>query len=356
MSDPLSEWRPAVDREIERVLPRALTQEYLRSFFGEGRYEYDAEAIEDALSVPVWDLLDRGGKRWRAVVFLMLVDGFGADPDELLPYAVIPEILHNGTIIVDDVEDEAEMRRGEEAIHRRYGQDIALNAGNALYFIPLKILERDPGDLPPETRLAVYEMLTYELNRTHLGQGMDIRWHNDDAVDITEAEYMEMSACKTGCLGRIVGRLAALVTGQSDETERALAEFMETVCIAFQISDDVLDVEHSVDPESTGEFGKAVGNDIKEGKKTLMVVHTVRNASDEDAARLTEILAADDTTDEEALEAIDIMQQYGSVEYARERALALVEESLDALHEVPVDEETRAELAAFAEYVVERDV
>jgi len=354
MSDLLAGWRPAVDREIERVLPRDVSRDYLRSFFGDGSYEYDPEAIEAALSTPVWDLLDRGGKRWRAVVFLVLVEGLGADPEDLLPYAVIPEILHNGTIIVDDVEDGATMRRGEEAIHHRYGQDVALNAGNALYFVPLKIVERDPGDLDAETRLAVYEMLTYELNRTHLGQGMDIHWHNTDEVSMTEAEYMEMCACKTGCLGRIVGRLAALVTDQDDDVEAALADFMETVCIAFQIADDVLDVEHSLD--RAGDFGKAVGNDVKEGKKTLIALHAVRNADPADAERLEAILAADDVSDAEAMEAIDIMTAQGSVEYARERALELVDESIDYLDDVPVDDETAADLAAFAEYVVERDV
>ncbi|NNC24974.1 polyprenyl synthetase family protein, partial [Salinisphaera sp. USBA-960] len=75
--------------------------------------------------------------------------------------------------------------------------------------------------------------------------------------------------------------------------------FLETVCIAFQIADDILDVEHSLD--RAGDFGKAVGNDVKEGKKTLIAVHAVRNAAPEDAARLQEILAADDTTDAEAL-------------------------------------------------------
>ncbi|MFB6077384.1 MAG: polyprenyl synthetase family protein, partial [Halarchaeum sp.] len=340
MSDLLAGWRPAVDREIERVLPRDVSRDYLRSFFGDGRYEYDPEAIEAALSTPVWDLLDRGGKRWRAVVFLVLAEGLGADPEDLLPYAVIPEILHNGTIIVDDVEDGATMRRGEEAIHHRYGQDVALNAGNALYFVPLKIVERDPGDLDAETRLAVYEMLTYELNRTHLGQGMDIHWHNTDEVSMTEAEYMEMCACKTGCLGRIVGRLAALVTDQGDDVEAALADFMETVCIAFQIADDVLDVEHSLD--RAGDFGKAVGNDVKEGKKTLITLHAVRNADDEDAERLESILAADDVSDAEAMEAIDIMTAQGSVEYARRRALELVDESIGYLDGVPVDDETAA--------------
>ncbi|MFB6267622.1 MAG: polyprenyl synthetase family protein, partial [Halodesulfurarchaeum sp.] len=166
MREALSAWRPSIDREIERLLPRDLDDENVTDLFGPPRFTYDTAALDIALSKPVWDLLDRGGKRWRPVLFLLLVEGLGEDPEPFLPYAIIPEILHTGTIIVDDVEDEASLRRGEEAIHRRYGTDIALNAGNALYFIPLKIVSENPADLSAETRLDIYEMLTHELNRT----------------------------------------------------------------------------------------------------------------------------------------------------------------------------------------------
>ncbi|MFC7045178.1 polyprenyl synthetase family protein [Halobacteriaceae archaeon GCM10025711] len=354
MREELAEWRPVVDEAIERVLPRTVDDDYLEATFGPATYDYDAETIQRALADPIWDLLDRGGKRWRAVLFLVLVDGLGENPHEFLTYATIPEILHNGTIIVDDVEDGAELRRGEPALHHRYGVDVALNAGNALYFIPLKILSRNPADLSPERRLAAYEMLTHELNRTHLGQGMDICWHNDHDVAVTEAEYMEMSACKTGCLGRIVARLAAIVAGASETTERHLANFAERMSIAFQIGDDILDVEHSLD--QAGEFGKSFGNDIREGKKTLMVIHAVNEADDEQARRLQDILAADDNTDDEIWEALDILQETGSVTFARERALALAEEARDHLAEVDLDPDVAESVAEFTRFVVERDV
>jgi len=354
MRETLAEWRPAVDEEIARVLPREPEDDYFAEFFGDARYEYDAAAIRDALTDPVWDLLDRGGKRWRAVAFLRIVEGLGADPERFLPYATVPEILHNGTIIVDDVEDGATLRRGEEALHHRYGTDIALNAGNALYFVPLKIVSRNPAGLDAETQLSVYEMLTHELNRTHLGQGMDIRWHNDTGVNVTEAEYMEMCACKTGCLGRIVGRLAALVTDQPSDVEGAVADYMETLCIAFQIGDDILDIENSLD--RAGDFGKAFGNDIHEGKKTLMTVHAVQNASPQDAHRLEEILASDDTTDADVLEAIDIIRDTGSLDYARERALELAADAREHLDGVPLTPDARDDLTEFTRFVVERDV
>jgi len=353
MQDVLAEWRPVIDEAIEEVLPRVIEEAYLEGFFGEATYRYHDEAIQSALADPIWDLLDRGGKRWRAILFLILVDALGEDPDEFLQYACIPEILHNGTIIVDDVEDEAEMRRGEPALHHQHGADIALNAGNAMYFVPLKIIDRNRSDLDPRRRLDAYEMLTHELNRTHLGQGMDICWHNQKRVAIGEEQYYEMCACKTGCLARIVARLAAIVTDQPDPVERPLARYAEEMSIAFQIGDDILDIEHTLD--RAGDFGKAFGNDIREGKKTLMVIYTANTAPPEDVARLEEILWAEDNDEAEILEAIDIMQRAGAVEYARKRAEELSASAREHLDGLDLEPEPESQLREFARFVVERD-
>ena len=353
MHDVLAEWRPVVDEALAGILPRELDGAYLSEFFGEPTYRYDAEAVQRALADPIWDLLDRGGKRWRAVLFLLFVEAFGGDPEAYLEYACIPEIIHNGTIIVDDVEDGARLRRGEPALHRVYGTDVALNAGNAMYFVPLKIVGRNPGDLDASTRLRVYEMLMEELNRTHLGQGMDIVWHNRRAVETTEAEYLEMCACKTGCLGRIVARLAALVTGNEGD-EPHVARYAESMSVAFQIADDVLDVEHAA--EHGGDFGKDVGNDVREGKKTLMVIRAVRAADAGTIARLEGILAAEENTDEEVREAVEILRSTGAVESARETARELAAEARDHLDRAELDPEGAEQLAEFTRFVVEREV
>jgi len=354
MRETLAEWRPVVDDAIEEVLPRTVDEAYLEEYFGSASYRYDPHAIQTALSDPIWELLDRGGKRWRAVLFLVLVEAFGEDPEAYLPYATIPEILHNGTIIVDDVEDGAAMRRGEPALHHVFGQDVALNAGNAMYFIPLKIITHDPGDLDDGTRLRAYEMLMHELNRTHLGQGMDICWHNEREIRVDETEYLEMCACKTGCLGRIVARLAAIVTEQDESVESAVAAYAEKVSVAFQIGDDILDVEHSLG--EAGEFGKEFGNDVREGKKTLMAIHAIEHAPAAEAERLAEILAAAENTDEEVLEAIEILQSADSVAFARETALELAADARAQLDDLELSDGPEADLRAFTEFVVDRDV
>lgn len=354
MREVLEEWRPVVDREIERLLPRAIDEAYLSEFFGPASYEYDSDSLQHALSTPIWELLDRGGKRWRAIVFLLLIEGFGEDPHEYLPYACIPEILHNGTIIVDDVEDGATMRRGQPALHQLEGIDVALNAGNAMYFLPLKIITHNPADLSAETRLRAYEMLMHELNRTHLGQGMDICWHNEQSIDITEEEYLEMCACKTGCLGRIVAQLAAIVTGQDESVQQTAAKFAELMSVSFQISDDILDVETS--DEDGGEFGKRAGNDIREGKKTLMVIHAANHAPPEKVARMEEILWADDTAPEEIEMVVDLLYETGSVEYAREQARTISKNARENLALLDIEPDIDEQLAGFTQYVIDRNI
>ncbi len=354
MRDVLDEWRPAIDETIARVLPREVDEAYLSSYFGEPTYAYDAEAIQAGLADPVWELLDRGGKRWRSVLFLILIEAFGHDPHEYLTYASIPEILHTGTIIVDDVEDDAALRRGGPALHEVYGEDVALNAGNALYFIPLKLIDRNEADLPAERQLQAYEMLTYELNRTHLGQGMDIDWHNRRRTQVSEAEYLEMCACKTGCLARITGRLSAIVTEQSDAVEQTVATYTERMSIAFQIIDDVLDIEHSLG--EAGDFGKAFGNDIREGKTTLLVIHAMETADQDRAERLQQVLAMDEPSDEAVMDAIEILQDTGSIEYSRNRATELADEAEAAIAGLDLEPEPAETLEGFPRFMIDRRV
>ena len=354
MQEVLEEWRPVVDEMLEQLLPREVDDAYLTRYFGDASFQYDTRAIQRALADPVWDLLDRGGKRWRPIVSLLFMDGFGINPTAYVEYACIPEILHNGTIIVDDVEDGAEIRRGEPAIHHVYGIDVALNAGNALYFLPLKIVEHNPGNLDADRRLALYDMLMHELNRTHLGQGMDIHWHNKPNIDIKEEHYLEMCACKTGCLGRMTARIASIIADQPREVEAAAASYAEQMSVAFQIGDDVLDIRHTLN--QAGDFGKAFGNDIREGKKTLIVLHSMKHADAPQRNWLTDILSTKDNSREEIIEAIDILQSTDSLTYATEKAREFARQAQADIADIGLTKEREGELAAFADFVIDRDM
>jgi geranylgeranyl diphosphate synthase type I len=123
--------------------------------------------------------------------------------------------------------------------------------------------------------------------------------------------------------------------------------------VAFQIGDDILDIEHTLD--QAGDFGKEFGNDIREGKKTLMVIHTAKAASPDAVARLEEILWAEDNTEEEILEAIEIMQSVDAVDYARERAHDLSERARSHLDDLDLASEPETQLREFSRFVIERE-
>lgn len=163
-----------------------------------------------------------------------------------------------------------------------------------------------------------------------------------------------MCACKTGCLGRIVARLAAILTDQPADVEQALATYAELTAVAFQIGDDILDVENSLG--RAGDFGKEFGNDVREGKKTLLVIHALSESNPETADRLRDILSADTNTEDDILEALAILEETDSVEYARERALDIAATACAELDTLPLDDETDRKLREFTEFVIDRDV
>ena len=103
--DFLKKSKPEIDRTIEKYLPKEATQEWLEFAFGKPRYKFNTEAVQKSLVDPIWDFLERGGKRWRPVGFLLVVEAVGGDSKKLKDFVIIPEIIHNGTIMIDDVED-----------------------------------------------------------------------------------------------------------------------------------------------------------------------------------------------------------------------------------------------------------
>jgi len=345
--------KPEIDKIIEKYLPKKVTHEWLEFTFGKPRYKYNIEASQKALLDPIRDFLDRGGKRWRPVLFLLIAEAVGGDIEKLKEFVVIPEIIHNGTIMIDDVEDMGELRRGKPCTHKIYGEDIAINAGNFMYYDPLLAFAKNRDMFEPEILIRAYEVYVQEMVNLSFGQASDIYWHKGK-IRITEEEYMQMCAYKTGCLSRLSAKLAVILSGGNDEFVDKIGKVAETIGVAFQIQDDILDID--LKGEDREKFGKVFGNDIKEGKRTLMVIHTLENASEEDKKRLTEIL--DKHTDDmgEREEAISIIRKYGSIEYSKKRAKEIVESTWKEVE--PLLEENKAKnlLKEFVYYLIERDV
>jgi geranylgeranyl diphosphate synthase type I len=346
----LENLRPKIDRKIEEYLPRKVSKEWMEKVFGRGNYSL--KAIQKAILDPIWDFLDRGGKRWRPALFLLILEAFGKDSKKFFDFAIIPEIIHNGTLIIDDIQDQGELRRGKPCLHSIFGIDIALNAGNFLYFLPIYIFEKNKRRLEKEVYLKAIETYLEEMEKLHVGQGTDIFWHKGKQREISEKEYFQMCAFKTGCMSRLAAKLTAIFAKKKRDIVEKIGEFTQNIGIAFQIQDDVLDVELTGGERE--KFGKSFGNDIKEGKRSLMVIYALKKANKRDRERLIEILDKKEKKKKEILEAISILQKYNSIEYAKKKAEEIVRESWQKVDEIFNEGKAKRMLKELVQFLIER--
>ena len=343
-----------IDKVIEKYLPRKFAKDSILFQVIPPMYSYNLETMDKAIADPIWDMLDRGGKRWRPALFLLICKALGKNEDDYIDFAVIPEVIHNGTLVIDDIEDTSELRRGKPCTYKVYGLDISVNVGNAMYYMPLLSLMTKDVKLSAEVLCGVYEVYVQEMINLSLGQAMDIAWHRGlaNANNVTEADYLQMCAYKTGTLARMAAKMAAVISSAEKNLVEKLGRFAESIGVAFQMQDDILDL--------TGqEFAKkkgGVGQDITEGKRTLMVIYTLKNANELDRKRLVEIL--DMHTSDQALrdEAIAIMQKYKAIEYTAQTAQKMVIESWNEVNCLLPTPEAKEKLQAFSEFLIKRDM
>ncbi len=344
----LSEYARIVNDALRKYIPRRVDEAYLRSILGEAEYRYEVESLNKSIFEPFWDLVDRGGKRWRPALMLMVYEALGRDPREIAPLTVIPEAIHNGTLAVDDVEDGSEFRRGKPCIHRIYGEDVAINMGNTMYYLPLTVLEK--LGIPPEKKLKILDEYVETMLRLSLGQAMDIAWHRGLVEKVDEDQYLQMALLKTGALAGFAAKIAAIMAEASEEEAERVQRFAELVAVAFQIQDDILNLAGD-----EAKYGKEIGGDISEGKRTLMVIHALRHLPKAEAEKLRRILDMQTKDRGMILEAIQLIRKAGSIEYAKEVSRKLAERALRILHETLPEGAGRRKLEALAGFLITRE-
>jgi len=350
----LGKRRPEIDRVIEKYLPKKATKKWFDFTFGKPRYFYSQKAAQEVLIKPIQEFLSRGGKRWRPVLFLLVTEAIGGDLKKVKDFLIIPELCHEGSLCTDDVEDDSELRRGKPCLHRVFGTDVAINAGNFLYFLPLITLIKNKNKFKPEILNRAYEACIQEMINIHLGQGTDIYWHKGKAKKINQKEYLQMCAFKTGCLSRLAAKLAVILLEKDNQLAEKVGQMAEAIGVAFQIQDDILDL--TLQGKERKKFGKSFGNDIKEGKRTLIVIHALEKANQEDKKRLLEILNKHTDSLKERKEAIEIIKKYGSIEHARKVARKIIKNSWKDAEKLLPQSKAKAQLEEFVNYLIERRI
>lgn len=317
-----------MDKELEEraALVTAAIEELLPVKHPRGLYEASRH------------LVDSGGKRLRPSMLLLAAQAAGGEAQALAPAAVSIELVHNFTLIHDDIMDNADVRRGRPAVHKIWGQSGAILAGDTLYSKAFQVLGMTAAS--PERILAAMNMLSRTCTAICEGQWLDMEFESRERV--TEQEYMEMIEKKTGVLYGASAGMGAILVGASPEVVGAMDEFGRLTGMGFQLQDDVIDL---MTPARVS--GKRQGGDLIVGKKTLIMIHAFANDV------VVPVFGRKDASEEEISRSISILQESGSIDYARSRAEEMVvrgKRALDVLPSSPA-KETMLELA---DYMIRR--
>jgi len=342
---------PEIEKELENFIPRKPTKKWVENALGKTVFELDLNAYEKGVNEPIWELLDRGGKRFRPVMTCLVAEAVGGKYESALKLAPMVEIIHNGTLMQDDVEDDSQARRGKPCTHKVYGVDTAVNTGTIMYFWPMVKILTDEYKLGDKKRLQIYDIFLRELLRVCSGQAWDIAWHHGGFTP-NEAEYLNMCLSKTGVLTRFACQLGAISGGATKEQFSALGDFGQIVGVGFQIQDDILELTEDKFKEGKG----SIGGDIHEGKRTLIVIRTLEKANQKDRVRLIEILDSHTLDAKVIQEALDIINKYDGIEYAKKKAEELVLDAWNKADKVLKESNAKTLLKKFAEFLVDRKI
>ncbi|GII81352.1 geranylgeranyl pyrophosphate synthase [Sphaerisporangium rufum] len=281
-------------------------------------------------------LIEAGGKRFRAMLVLLAAQFGDPSAPGIVPGAVVIELTHLATLYHDDVMDEARVRRGSPSANARWDNTVAILTGDYLFAQASEIL----ADLGPE----LVRIQAQTFSRLVRGQIRETIGPRPGVDDITH--YIEVLADKTGSLIATSGRFGAMLAGAPVEITERLTSACEAIGVAWQLSDDLLDVA-----SSAGESGKTPGTDLREGIRTLPVLYVLASG-DEGDARLRELLAGP-VPDGQVAEAVELLRANPAMARARDELMAWVGRARADLSGLP-DIPARAALLALCDYVADR--
>jgi len=288
-----------------------------------------------------------GGKRLRPYLTIKSCEAAGGTANDALPLATATEILHNFTLIHDDVMDGDLLRRGKETVHVRFGEPMAILSGDLLFAkVYQLVIDHAPPKMTNEEVLEALGVLTDAAIQLCEGQALDVMF--PQVVGVTEEDYFSMVGGKTAALFRACAQLGAMAAGAPREVVDSLGEFAWNSGLAFQIVDDVLGVTAD---EST--LGKPRGSDIRERKKTLLLIHALRTAQGSDLETLKRLFDMESPSQEDVESIIDVMDRLGSIQYAKDKARHYLETALTKLGDLEPSP-AKDQLAELVRYFVER--
>jgi geranylgeranyl pyrophosphate synthase/predicted secreted hydrolase len=346
----LLNFQPYLDRFAERVhrriaefMPKKADSRWLDHCIGPPTWCSEPAAYNETIARPAWDLIERKGKCWRPAFALLMLETLGtkSEPYEQLICAR-GELPHTGALIIDDIEDDSPIRRGEESIHLRYGMDVAINAANALYFLPIPLIGSHPL-LSERQKLELYDLTMHYYVCAHMGQALDIylsRHLNEGVIerwisDSLGLKILQMYAQKTGTAVMAGAEEAAIIAGVDRNLREAALAFASAFGVAFQITDDVLDFSRAP------QWRKTSGTDLAAGKLTYVIFRALDELQGDKRKRLRRILCTPELRNDPCSlqEGIELVRESDALDRCREEARTMFKTAWDRFADnVPLTE------------------
>jgi geranylgeranyl pyrophosphate synthase/predicted secreted hydrolase len=361
--DTLEKFLKSVGRETRKAIHSLLplnptASDLLQLVASEEHAHYldglDPQQYADTVIKPIRDIIDRGGKAWRSYAAMACIDLVGGKSYPYMQWLAWPELLHVGSLIVDDVQDNSSIRRGGVACHEMYGESIAINAGNASYFLG-QILLLD-SSLTDAVKLKIYELYFETLRAAHAGQAIDIAGFSHLMPEIVahgngellEQRVLAVHRLKSAVPACALAQLGAILGGGDAAKISALSNFFEALGLAFQIMDDVLNLRGFQNNL------KSLGEDITCGKVTIPVAKAMSRLPASDRQTLWQTLEAKPTDRATIANVIAMLENCGAIVACEQHAEALVESAWQVLDSIFPDSTVKMQLRAFSWCVLAR--
>lgn len=347
-------------RTIESLLPLTPTDDQFYKlvnspmgvdfFSASEKEEYVTSVIK-----PIREIVDRSRKAWRSYIFLACIDIVGGDSQPFIDWMAMPELIHTGSLIIDDVQDRSDTRRGGRALHQLYGEPLAINAGNTCYFIG-ELFTHNP-QLSVHIRLKVYELYFEMMRAAHAGQAMDIAGLHSlmpDAVkngngSILEKRIYATHRLKTATPACTLAKMGGLIGGGKPEETDALGDFFEAIGVAYQVMDDVLNLQgYDNDLKDKGE-------DITAGKITMPVAKAMSLLALDKREYVWKTLKTMPKDRTVIGSVISLLQHCGAIDACRQEADDLVETAWKKIDTILPDSFYKIRLRTFGWYALKKE-
>ncbi|MDN3678204.1 polyprenyl synthetase family protein [Flavobacterium paronense] len=295
---------------------------------------------------PIVYILSLGGKKLRPVLTLMAAEVFDVDCKNALAAATAVEVFHNFSLIHDDIMDDAPLRRGKETVHEKWDINTGILSGDAMLILAYQYFE--------EYEPKIFRELAKLFSKTALevceGQQYDVDFESRDDVSIPE--YLKMIEYKTAVLVGAAMKMGAIVAETTTENANSIYDFGLNLGIAFQLQDDYLDAFG--DPET---FGKQVGGDIIENKKTYLYLKAIEFASDNEREQLLHLFSIQPSDNSEKIKSVkEIFNQTGASEATQKAIQDYTFRAFETLEKMNISVDKKAILKAFGENLMSRNV